>query len=77
MLELKWPMLRPNAHTFNFERADAILDFARDNDLTMRGHALAWYYDIPDWTKQIKDGKGVERPMSTTSAPSSPITRTS
>jgi endo-1,4-beta-xylanase len=61
VLELKWPMLRPNAHTFNFERADAILDFARDNDLTMRGHALAWYHDIPDWTKQIKDRKGVER----------------
>ncbi len=27
----------------------------------MRGHALAWYHDIPDWTKQIKDTKGVER----------------
>ena len=61
VLELKWPMLRPNAHTFEFERADAILDFARENDLTMRGHALAWYHDIPDWTKQIKDTKGVER----------------
>ena len=33
----------------------------RKNDLTMRGHALAWYHDIPDWTKQIKDSKGVER----------------
>ena len=61
MLELKWPMLRPDAHTFAFERADAILDFARQNDLTMRGHTLAWYHDIPDWTKQIKDAKGVER----------------
>ena len=61
VLELKWPMLRPNAHTFNFERADAILDFARENELTMRGHALAWYHDIPDWTKQIKDTKRVER----------------
>ncbi|UEM14848.1 endo-1,4-beta-xylanase [Bradyrhizobium barranii subsp. barranii] len=75
VLELKWPMLRPNAHTFNFERADAILDFARENDLTMRGHALAWYHDIPDWAKQIKDSKGSSAPMSTTSAPSCPITR--
>jgi endo-1,4-beta-xylanase len=61
VLELKWPMLRPNAHTFAFERADAILDFARANDLTMRGHCLAWYHDIPDWTRQIQDAKGVER----------------
>lgn len=60
-VELKWPMLRPDAHTFAFERADAILDFARQNELAMRGHALAWYHDIPDWTKQIKDAKGVER----------------
>ncbi|MHC2736532.1 GH35 family endo-1,4-beta-xylanase [Bradyrhizobium liaoningense] len=58
VLELKWPMLRPDAHTFAFERADAILDFAQANDLTMRGHALAWYHDIPDWTKQIKTTKG-------------------
>ena len=61
VLELKWPMLRPDAHTFAFERADAIYDFAQKNNLTMRGHALAWYHDIPDWTKQIKDSKGVER----------------
>ncbi|WP_369726110.1 endo-1,4-beta-xylanase [Bradyrhizobium sp. LLZ17] len=61
VLELKWPMLRPDAHTFAFERADAVYDFAVNNDLTMRGHTLAWYHDIPDWTKQIKDSKGVER----------------
>jgi len=61
VLELKWPMLRPDAHTFAFERADAILDFAQKNDLTMRGHTLAWYHDIPDWTKQIRDSKAVER----------------
>jgi endo-1,4-beta-xylanase len=61
VLELKWPMLRPDAHTFAFERSDAIYDFAKKNDLTMRGHTLAWYHDIPDWTKQIKDSKAVER----------------
>jgi endo-1,4-beta-xylanase len=61
VLEMKWPMLRPDPHTFAFERADAILDFARQNDLTMRGHTLAWYHDIPDWTKQIRDTKAAER----------------
>jgi endo-1,4-beta-xylanase len=61
VLELKWPTLRPDAHTFAFERADAILDFARQNDLTMRGHALAWYHDIPDWTKQIRETRAAEQ----------------
>ena len=60
VLELKWPVLRPDAHTFAFERADAILDFAQKNDLTMRGHTLAWYHDIPDWTKAIKEKKAAE-----------------
>ncbi len=59
--ELKWPMLRPSADKFTFERADAIYDFARQNGLTMRGHTLAWYHDIPDWVKAIKDPKVAEQ----------------
>jgi endo-1,4-beta-xylanase len=60
VLELKWPMLRPDPSTFAFTRADEILDFARQNGLTMRGHTLAWYHDIPDWTKAIKQPKAAE-----------------
>jgi len=60
VLEMKWPMLRPGPDKFTFERADAILDFARQNDLTMRGHTLAWYHDIPDWTKAIQEKKAAE-----------------
>jgi len=59
--ELKWPMLRPSADKFSFARADAIYDFARQNGLTMRGHTLAWYHDIPDWVKQISDPRTAEQ----------------
>jgi endo-1,4-beta-xylanase len=61
--ELKWPTLRPDPHTFAFEKADALLDFARQNGLTMRGHNLVWYADLPEWTKQIKDAAGAERAL--------------
>jgi endo-1,4-beta-xylanase len=61
--ELKWPTLRPDAHTFAFEKADALLDFARQNGLTMRGHNLVWYADLPEWTKQIKDAQSAERAL--------------
>jgi endo-1,4-beta-xylanase len=61
--ELKWPTLRPDPHTFAFEKADALLDFARQNGMTMRGHNLVWYADLPDWTKQIKDAAGAERAL--------------
>jgi endo-1,4-beta-xylanase len=61
--ELKWPTLRPDPHTFAFEKADALLDFAHQNGMTMRGHNLVWYADLPDWTKQIKDAAGAERAL--------------
>ena len=59
--ELKWPTLRPDAHTFSFEKADGLLDFARQNGLTMRGHNLVWYAALPAWTKEIKDAPTAER----------------
>jgi endo-1,4-beta-xylanase len=61
--ELKWPTLRPDPHTFAFEKADALLDFARQNGLTMRGHNLVWYADLPEWTKQIKSAQDAERAL--------------
>lgn len=61
--ELKWPTLRPDAHTFSFEKADGLLDVARQNGLTMRGHNLVWYADLPEWTKRINDAPTAERAL--------------
>ncbi|MBV8925530.1 MAG: endo-1,4-beta-xylanase [Bradyrhizobium sp.] len=61
--ELKWPTLRPDPHRFAFEKADALLDFAQQNGLTMRGHNLVWYADLPEWTRQIKTAAGAERAL--------------
>ena len=61
--ELKWPTLRPDPHTFAFDKADTLLDFARQNGLTMRGHNLVWYADLPDWTKEIKTAQAAERAL--------------
>lgn len=61
--ELKWPTLRPDAHTFAFEKADALLDFAQQNQMTMRGHNLVWYADLPAWTKDIQDARTAERTL--------------
>src|SRR5262245_57944645 len=41
--ELKMPAIQPRAGEFHFERADAILKFAEDNDLRTRGHTLLWH----------------------------------
>ncbi|KAA5805041.1 endo-1,4-beta-xylanase [Alkalicaulis satelles] len=49
--ELKWYVARPDAETFDFERADMIMDFAEENGMEMRGHTLLWHHTdwFPDW----------------------------
>ncbi len=40
--ELKWYVVRPDAKTFDFSRADKIVRWARANGLKVRGHNLLW-----------------------------------
>lgn len=53
---MKMGPIHPQPNTYNWEPADAIVDFARKNDIMMRGHALVWHQQYPDWF--FKDEKG-------------------
>ncbi|MFC6726126.1 endo-1,4-beta-xylanase [Halobium palmae] len=46
---LKMGPLRPTPDTYDFRDADAIVNFGRANDTTVRGHALVWHNQTPDW----------------------------
>ena len=46
---MKWEALRPSATTYNFDDADALLNFAEQNTMKMRGHNLLWHRGIPRW----------------------------
>jgi endo-1,4-beta-xylanase len=61
--ELKWYVLRPDAKTFAFERADRIAVFAKANDIALRGHTLLWHHPkwFPDWLKTHDFGTGPAR----------------
>jgi endo-1,4-beta-xylanase len=61
--ELKWLELRPTPAEFRFERADAIIDFARQNAIEVRGHTLAWYGALPPWTEAIATRAEAERAL--------------
>lgn len=50
---LKWIDLRPDRYSFDFTQADRQLAFAQEHGLEMRGHTLAWYAAMPDWTETI------------------------
>ncbi|MCL2203244.1 MAG: endo-1,4-beta-xylanase [Defluviitaleaceae bacterium] len=41
--------VRPAAEAYNFASADAIVDWAIENELTLIGHALVWHSQSPDW----------------------------
>ena len=58
--ELKWYVLRPDAQTFAFERADRIAAFARAHDIALRGHTLLWHHPrwFPAWLNNYDFGKG-------------------
>jgi endo-1,4-beta-xylanase len=45
----KWGELRPSRRRFDFRGADTIVDFARANRMTVRGHTLVWHRQVPRW----------------------------
>lgn len=49
--ELKWYVLRPDVGTYDFVRADRIVDFATQNGMGVRGHTLMWHHPrwFPEW----------------------------
>ena len=61
--ELKWLELRPTPNEYRFEKADAIIDFARQNAIEVRGHTLAWYGALPPWTEAIATHAEAEREL--------------
>jgi len=58
--ELKWYVLRPDAETFAFERADRIAAFAKAHDIALRGHTLLWHHPkwFPAWLNSYDFGSG-------------------
>lgn len=49
--ELKWVALRPSEDRYHFAPADAMLRFAREHGMAMRGHTLVWHNSVPDWLR--------------------------
>ena len=56
--ELKWQSIRPSPTTYDFTRADLLMDFATTNGLAMRGHNLMWHNNqwLPAWTQSYDYG---------------------
>ena len=47
----------------NFQRADVVLSFARDNGMTMRAHTLVWHSQVPRWFFSANYEKDATAPL--------------
>jgi len=61
--EMKWPDIHPARDQFRFEKSDTLVDFARQNNIEIRGHTLAWYGGMPAWTNDIASRGEAEREL--------------
>lgn len=50
--QLKWEFVHPEQGQYDFEAADAIVDFAEENDQQVRGHTLLWHSQNPEWLEE-------------------------
>src|SRR5262245_53333856 len=47
--EMKWAQVEPQQGKHNFSRADVFVRFATEHGMKVRGHALVWHRNIPNW----------------------------
>lgn len=58
---MKMGPIHPEKDRFNWEPADAIAEFAKENGLKMRGHALVWHQQTGGWIFEAEDGGQVSK----------------
>ena len=46
---MKFSFIHPEQNEYDFARADAIVDFAEQNGMKVRGHCLVWHNALPSW----------------------------
>jgi endo-1,4-beta-xylanase len=50
--EMKRSSIQPRPGSYNFAPADALLRFAQDHRMAMRGHTLVWHKSNPLWLEE-------------------------
>lgn len=61
--EMKWESIEPEPGVFDFSRADAIVAFARDNGMQVRGHTLVWHSQLAPWVEALTGADAVREAM--------------
>jgi endo-1,4-beta-xylanase len=52
--EMKWDATEPDQGRFTYGSSDQIVNHARSRGMKVRGHALAWYSQMPPWAQRME-----------------------
>jgi endo-1,4-beta-xylanase len=58
---MKMGPIHPEENRYDWGPADALVDFAQANGMRMRGHALCWHQQTPNWLFTDSKGDTVSR----------------
>lgn len=59
--DMKVGEMHPKEGVWNFEKADKIANFCRENGIKLRGHNLCWHSQFANWMLKDKKGKPVKK----------------
>ncbi|WP_437692959.1 endo-1,4-beta-xylanase [Sorangium sp. So ce176] len=59
--EMKWDALEPNPGQFSWGAADNIVNWARSNNMKVKGHTLVWHNQLPGWANSLSGATQVEQ----------------
>lgn len=52
--EMKFDATEPSQNNFNFNNGDKMVNYAKQNGMRARGHALAWHSQVPGWVNNVR-----------------------
>lgn len=61
--EMKWDATEPAPGQFTFEGGDAVVGFAAQHGMRVKGHTLVWHNQLPTWVSALPDPEAVRAAM--------------
>ena len=55
--EMKFDATEPSENRFSYGNGDKMVKYAKQNGMRVRGHALAWHSQVPNWVNNYKNDK--------------------
>jgi endo-1,4-beta-xylanase len=60
---MKWGPIEPTRGSFSFGASDQIVNFAMQNGMKVKGHALVWHEQLPSWVNSISSASDLRTAM--------------